>query len=347
LTYIEIDDLETTGLSTTGNDTRVLVSLAGVVDDLLGYGAHFQGSDDSIIIEGGVSGGLIGVNFTPIGAAPISDELVVVGRTGSVTGAASGYGGIAMGAIHSVVENSGSVWGDTYAVYFNGITDDGKVSRIDNFGSMTSTVYGIDALGAEELIVRNSGTISGPNGSFFEASGGAIDRVINTGEMLGNVVLGGGNDYYDGRKGDVDGTIFGGDGNDVLYGGSEDNIIEGDAGKNTLMGGQGNDSFVFAATLGKGNVDTILDFSHADDAFMLDKAVFAGLKAGDLAASAFKQISSATSTAGVDGNDRILYDKAHGDLYFDRDGSGTQFDRIVFAHVTDGTVIDNSDFQIF
>lgn len=345
-TYITIDKA-TGSFNTAGTDIRYLVTTAGLIDAGPGDAAEIQGSDDSFIIEGEISAAGIGMNFTPLTGDSLSDELVVIGKTGSVTGAGTGYGAIAMGATHSIVENSGSVWGDTYGVYFNGVTDDGKVSRIDNFGSMTSQGYGIDALGAEELIVRNSGTISGPNGSFFEASGGAIDRVINTGEMLGNVVLGGGNDYYDGRKGDVDGTVFGGDGNDVLYGGAEDNIIEGDAGKNTLMGGQGNDSFVFAATLAKGNVDTILDFSHSDDTFMLDSSMFTGLKAGNLPTSAFKEISSPTSTAGVDGSDRILYDKADGNLYFDQDGSGTHFDRILFAHVTDGTILDNTDFQIF
>lgn len=131
-----------------------------------------------------------------------------------------------------------------------------------------------------------------------------------------------------------------------LTGNGNDNVLNGMLGNDTMTGGGGHDTFVFDTTLKKSNVDMITDFSHAADTFSLDHDVFAGLKAGNLASSAFKTISSATSMAGVDSSDRILYDKAHGDLYFDQDGSGNKFDRVLFTHVTDKTSLDHTDFHI-
>jgi len=132
----------------------------------------------------------------------------------------------------------------------------------------------------------------------------------------------------------------------IITGNSGDNIVNGEAGRDVLTGGGGRDTFVFNAGLGRANVDTVTDFNHAADSFELDNAVFAGMKAGKLASVAFTTIPSATSTAGVDGSDRILYDKAHGDLYFDRDGSASTHDRVLFAHVDDRTSVDHADFLI-
>ena len=80
--------------------------------------------------------------------------------------------------------------------------------------------------------------------------------------------------------------------------------------------------------------------------FHIDNSVFAGLSLGKLAKSAFALISSTTSNSGVDKADRILYDKGDGDLYFDRDGSGTHYNRVKFAHVADDTVINQTDFFV-
>jgi len=50
---------------------------------------------------------------------------------------------------------------------------------------------------------------------------------------------------------------------------------------------------------------------------MLENAVFSTLASGGLAAGAF-----VVGTAAADANDRIIYDAATGNLYYDSDGSG-------------------------
>jgi Ca2+-binding RTX toxin-like protein len=72
-----------------------------------------------------------------------------------------------------------------------------------------------------------------------------------------------------------------------LAGNAGANVLDGKGGADTLLGLAGADLFAFTTALGGGNVDTIGDFSVADDTIQLENAVFTGLAAGALAAGAF------------------------------------------------------------
>jgi Ca2+-binding RTX toxin-like protein len=125
-----------------------------------------------------------------------------------------------------------------------------------------------------------------------------------------------------------------------ITGNAGDNVLNGRGGIDTLAGGAGRDTFLFTALPdAKKNVGKVADFSHAYDTFKLENGVFAGLKAGKLDADAFH-----LGTKAADKEDRIVYDKAHGDLSFDRDGSGSKYDLVKFAEVKDGTSLDHTDF---
>jgi Ca2+-binding RTX toxin-like protein len=117
-----------------------------------------------------------------------------------------------------------------------------------------------------------------------------------------------------------------------------DNVITGNSAANVLTGFGGADAFVFSSPLGPGNIDTITDFSAADDTIWLDTAIFGAIAAGTLDASAFV----AGSAAG-DADDRIIYDSASGALYYDADGSaaGTA---IQFATLAAGLTLTHQDF---
>jgi Ca2+-binding RTX toxin-like protein len=100
-----------------------------------------------------------------------------------------------------------------------------------------------------------------------------------------------------------------------------DNTITGNGAANTLEGGGGSDRFVFAtAPDGTSNVDTITDFAAGGDKIVLDDDVFTALTAGALPAGAFASGSGAT--AGLDADDRLVYNTASGALYYDEDGAG-------------------------
>lgn len=116
------------------------------------------------------------------------------------------------------------------------------------------------------LRVHNSGTLDG----LVQLSAYA-DLLVNTGTIDGDVNLGGGDDVYDGRLGQLVGTLDGYDGNDVLlagagnqhiFGGFGNDTLSGGAGNDTLTGGKGTDSFRFGSGFGQ---DIVADFEVGQD----------------------------------------------------------------------------------
>jgi len=119
------------------------------------------------------------------------------------------------------------------------------------------------------------------------------------------------------------------------------NVLRGDAGNDVLTGGAGYDNFVFDTALGKNNVDRITDFSVADDTILLNAAIFgAAGPAGYLAQGAFQ-----TGSVATEADDRILYDAASGNIFYDADGSGAGA-AVLFAQVTPGLTLSNFDFIV-
>ena len=108
-------------------------------------------------------------------------------------------------------------------------------------------------------------------------------------------------------------------GNDALFGLSGNDVLKGGPGRDTLTGGAGKDAFVFDTTPNTAaNVDVLADFSVKDDTVWLDNAVMKAVgKNGKLAKDAFVLGKKA-----LDAEDRIVYDKASGNLFYDADGTG-------------------------
>jgi VCBS repeat-containing protein len=131
---------------------------------------------------------------------------------------------------------------------------------------------------------------------------------------------------------------FGGD--DILLGGDGDDLLNGGAGHDVLNGGAGADLFVFADALGGSNVDAIQDFASGVDRIVLDHSVFTGLATGTLAASAF-----VLGTGAGDADDRIIYNQATGELWFDADGNGAGAP-VLFATLAPSTTLVASDFAV-
>jgi Ca2+-binding RTX toxin-like protein len=129
----------------------------------------------------------------------------------------------------------------------------------------------------------------------------------------------------------------------TIVGNTGANTLNGGAGLDTLTGGGGADSFVFNTALGSGNIDRITDFSAFADTIRLENAIFTGLAAGTLAATAFR---SNTSGNAADASDRIIYESDTGRLYFDRDGTGAAA-KVHFATLATGLTLTNADFFVF
>ncbi|WP_198411875.1 calcium-binding protein [Microvirga flavescens] len=114
-------------------------------------------------------------------------------------------------------------------------------------------------------------------------------------------------------------------GDDIVTGESGNDKLYGEAGQDVLTGGLGRDIFVFdtklskSSKVNKANLDRITDFSVKDDTIHLAKSVFTKLaKEGVLQAGEFY-----AGTKAHDQDDRIIYNKKTGALYYDADGTGT------------------------
>jgi Ca2+-binding RTX toxin-like protein len=134
--------------------------------------------------------------------------------------------------------------------------------------------------------------------------------------------------------------LVGGLGNDTLQGGVGNDSHIGGLGVDTIVTGSGFDTILFNAPLGGANADRVLDFNPAFDTILLDDAVFTGLPLGTLAATDF-----VIGAAAGDASDRIIYNSANGNLFFDADGTGATA-QIFFADLASNLAMTNADFVV-
>jgi VCBS repeat-containing protein len=153
----------------------------------------------------------------------------------------------------------------------------------------------------------------------IDATGNSLSNRL-VGNAASNVLVGlGGNDRLDGGVGD-------------------DRLISG-TGRDIVTGGADHDDFVFAE-FGTANYDQVTDFNAAFDTIQLSATAF-GLDVGALDATEF-----AFGTKATNATQRIIYDQAHGDLYYDADGNGAGARQLI-ASLVDGTVLTFDDIFAF
>jgi Ca2+-binding RTX toxin-like protein len=142
-------------------------------------------------------------------------------------------------------------------------------------------------------------------------------------------------------------VLRGGSGADVLQGEAGNDTIYGGAGKDSLSGDAGQDTFVFDTRTGSSNVDAINDFVTRDDSIWLDNAVFKALGSKGSLAKPQKLGSDAfvSATRAQDKEDRIVYDKKSGKLYYDQDGAGGQA-QVQIATLSKNLKMTASDFFV-
>jgi len=101
------------------------------------------------------------------------------------------------------------------------------------------------------------------------------------------------------------------------------------------------DKLLFDSTLNAAtNVDTIKNFASGKDAIYLDDDIFTAITPGTLSSAAFHK-----GTSAADADDRIIYDKASGALYYDPDGTGA-LAQTQFAKFEGGPKLKASDFTV-
>ncbi|WP_268995435.1 calcium-binding protein [Microvirga roseola] len=162
------------------------------------------------------------------------------------------------------------------------------------------------------------------------------------GSHLRDYIDGGrGNDWIQGNRGND--RVYGWTGNDTIWGGSGDDIIGGDGGRDVLTGHGGDDLFEFEKKPSRSNVDKIMDFNVKDDMFALDTGVFKGVKAGG---TEMKSGAFWVGAQAHDSDDRIIYNKDTGAVYYVPDGTGSR-SAIQFATISENLKLTYRDFYMF
>ncbi|MFN3945383.1 MAG: SdrD B-like domain-containing protein [Allosphingosinicella sp.] len=240
---------------------------------------------------------------------------------------------------------------------YGGLGDDilygGAGNDLLDGGAGSDTMYG--GAGDDTYIVDN------PNDVVIEHAGEGHDTIFSRGsytlaagshvEVLRTTSVNGttavnftGNELANAIFGNAGSNVLRGmDGDDYLHGQAGDDHLYGGAGNDTLVGGTGADNFYFDTALDPvNNVDAILDFNVADDTIHLDRAIFTGIGSnGVLDAGAFR-----VGTAAADADDRIIYNSATGQIFYDADGAGGA-DAILFATVSPNLALTHLDFVAY
>ncbi|MFC7499782.1 FG-GAP-like repeat-containing protein [Enterovirga sp. GCM10030262] len=164
-------------------------------------------------------------------------------------------------------------------------------------------------------------------------SNGSTTAIDLTGNSIANKITG-----NEGAN-----RLRGAGGNDVLSGLGGNDHLYGGAGRDTFDGGAGLDRIYFDIPIETASLaDRINGFVPADDAIMLDRAIFSAISAnGALAAAAYRM-----GTAALDSSDRIIFHSATGNIFYDADGNGAGA-QVQFAKVTAGTTLTRGDFQAY
>jgi Ca2+-binding RTX toxin-like protein len=199
--------------------------------------------------------------------------------------------------------------------------------------------------GGTDILVGYGGNdtyyIDGPGAQVFENAGGGNDSVYTSASFT----LGAGQEIEllaaSNFAATTAMTLTGNEFNNSIYGNAGANILDGKGGNDVLVGQAGADTYQFTTAPGAGNVDQVLGFEHGVDKIALDDAVFTAIGGlGTLNANAF-----VTGGAALDASDRIVYNSATGQLFYDADGNGAGA-AVLFAQLSPGLSLTASDFQV-
>lgn len=235
------------------------------VDVVIAAGALVAGDERGVLLAGTGSrlenaGEIAGLTRAGVELIGAEAELV---NTGLIQG---GFSAVDVSGVNTVLTNAGMISGGAYGVQdFAGglrLTNTGTIMtseassvalRIEKAGNTlvnTGSVLSVsnaavmlgmgDTVGGGSNRLTNDGLIA-TTGSTAIAGGLHAELIVNTGTIIGGVMLDGAGDRFDGRGG-LQGNLDGGSGNDTILGGVNDEYIAGGLDSDSLSGGGGDDT---------------------------------------------------------------------------------------------------------
>ena len=290
-------------------------SIVGSIGVVLG---NVPGARNMTVVN---DGHIVGVGDEAVNAVDVSNFDLI--NTGKLFGGSAGVLAtvLSVGATDGpTIENSGLIQGGTVGVYIGASLPGLTATVINKPGGTIEGTFSV-VTGGGKLSLENDGKLKGD----VAANGvGENDKVINSGKIKGDIYLEDGNDTFKNAGGHA-GKVYGGAGND------------------TLIAGPHKDQFVFDTGLNAAtNVDRVKHFDPGTDQLFLSKFVFAAL--GGLGTLTSAEFHKGTSAHDLD--DRIIYNKHSGALYYDADGNAGGSLKVEFAQLDKGLNLHASDFIV-
>ena len=322
-TLVNVENLTGSGHNDTlTGSTANNVLDGGAGDDGLYGGAGrdtLLGGAGNDILDGGVAsdtmaGGSGDDTYYVDNAADVVTELV--GNGYDTVNTAITWKATAGSEIEKIVLTGTAGIGATGNAFTTEIDGNSAANAINDGGGAALLKGGA---GNDTYVVTNSGTtVQEDAGAGTDSINTSVDTFVLPANIEKLTYTGLGNFHATGTSGAE--TIIGGAGNDV---------IDGAGGADHLTGGAGADTFVFDAATASGLV--INDFQAGADKFDLD---FAG------SATAF--LVGTASTNGVLNHATVVYDAAHGKLYWEADGLASH--KVLLASLTANLDLHAADF---
>ena len=339
---------------TGGNDANVTVAETGLVIGNINipgfYAVGLQGTNNRLTNHGQIlTTNDIAVYMTNTGAS--------VTNTGLISG---GQMGVLFGSTNSTMVNSGTI-SATYSGSAVGV-DFGSTAggTLDNSGQITADGAGQSAgvlVEADTLVIRNTGLISGTDGTGIEMTFAATNltlynsgiisgtlgslnlaaglgcAVTNRGTLIGNVTLTAGNDFFDGIGGQVTGFVTGGLGEDVYRTDTAGLAI------NELVGGGGSDRVESTVDFDLGTVAEVEDLTLIGNALTGSGNVLANTLVGNFRNNVLGGGAGRDTLFGHGGNDGL-----RGDADFDYLAGGDGDDSLIGGAGSD-TLFGGEDYD--
>ena len=265
------------------------------------------GQSIDIVINGAVVGNVSALSgLLNVGSVP--NVSINVGTTGVMTG----LYGINFASENVHILNQGLIRGQSIGIHLGGAFDSGHDISIINYGTISGAAYAIALLEGtlERTVLDNHGIIGESITSFAFASSDTTltnDIIRNSGDIYGDVYMGGGNDLYDARGGTTLGTIFLGPGDDrYIAGQAEETVVGGTGVSKDVLDFRATAGVTFAldGTLdatGVANGDTYTGF-----AYLTGSSTGADTLRGDGQANLIKGGGGADSLDGAAGLDTLV-----------------------------------------
>lgn len=251
---------------------------SGTIDGYRSGVVAFSGSgniDNAGLIKGG-DAGIVMSSYDGAVATPGNQWTATIINSGTITSDGSGSGEGYSGVVNYLVGQEVSSGNGIVTLLNFGDVD------ITNSGIISGVHHGIFALSGVTLTNANGATLTGdsdisgsgdafrgatladylktdiignpiPDGqgnpTYWSMTDANFDDVItNNGTIIGDVLLGDGDDTFNSSGGAFFGMIDGGNGSDTLTGGNEDETFHGGNGADTISGGPGSDTLSYSAS---------------------------------------------------------------------------------------------------